>query len=136
MVSWDDGDIARTEAPHTTRGQEQIEGRPVRGPLPNQPMNRYDPGTWGRSMRRREFFVSVGGLLLAGRLSALAQSAGKLPHIGFLGTSSAAGIAARLEGFRQGLRDLGYVEGSTITIDYRWLEGHYDRLPELAADLV
>src|SRR5262249_6930693 len=62
--------------------------------------------------------------------------AGKTPNIGFLGVGSAQGFAVRVEAFRQGLRDLGYVEGKTIAIEYRWAEGRYERLPELAAELV
>jgi putative tryptophan/tyrosine transport system substrate-binding protein len=58
------------------------------------------------------------------------------PVIGFLGSAPPATFAARMEGFRLGLRDLGYVEGTNITIEYRWAEGHYERLSELAAELV
>jgi putative ABC transport system substrate-binding protein len=86
-------------------------------------------------MRRRAFLSLIGGAT-ALPLAAYAQQSGKVPRIGFLGTSSAAGIAARLEGFRQGLRDVGYLEGTNITVDYHWLEGRYERLPEMAADLV
>jgi len=57
-------------------------------------------------------------------------------RIGFLGPSSAAGIASRLEAFRAGLRDLGYVEGKNLVIEFRWAEGKYDRLSELAEELV
>ena len=56
--------------------------------------------------------------------------------IGFLGMASPTTFAARLEGLRLGLRDFGYVEGTNITMEYRFAEGHYERLPELAADLV
>lgn len=86
-------------------------------------------------MRRREFI----GLAAAGAalpLAARAQQRGKIPKIGFLGTGSLQGFAGRIEGFRQGLRDAGYVEGRTITIEYRWAEGRYERLPELAAELI
>ena len=57
-------------------------------------------------------------------------------RIGFLGSTSAAGLASRLEAFRVGLRDLGYIEGKNLVIEFRWAEGKYDRLPELAAELV
>jgi putative ABC transport system substrate-binding protein len=65
-----------------------------------------------------------------------AQHAGKLSRIGFLSTASLAGVAPRLEAFRQGLRELGYVEEKNIAIDYRSAEGKIDRLPDLAAELV
>jgi putative tryptophan/tyrosine transport system substrate-binding protein len=59
-----------------------------------------------------------------------------MPVIGFLGSASAPGFAPQLEGFRKGLEEAGYVEGRNVTIEYRWAEDHYDRLPALAADLV
>ena len=86
-------------------------------------------------MRRREFIGAIGATL-AWPHSVHAQVAGKTPRIGFLGLASPSTFAARLEGFRQGLRDLGYVEGTNITVEYRWADGHYERLPELAAELV
>src|SRR5260370_23394470 len=86
-------------------------------------------------MRRRDFIIGVASTS-AWPLAARAQQAGKVPRIGFLGMSSSSAFASRIDAFRQGLRDFGYVEGSTITIEYRWAEGHYERLPELAADLV
>jgi putative ABC transport system substrate-binding protein len=67
---------------------------------------------------------------------AVAQRPGKVPRIGFLGTSSPSDISARVEGFRQGLRDNGYIEGQNIAVEYRWAEGRLDRLPHLAAELV
>ena len=57
-------------------------------------------------------------------------------RIGFLGPTSAAGIARRLDALRAGLRDFGYIEGKNLVIEFRWAEGKYDRLPELAAELV
>jgi len=74
-------------------------------------------------------------LLLAAPVAAESQ-AGKVYRIGFLGLSSATDYAAYLQAFRQGLRDLGYEEGRNISIDYRWAEGHDERLPALAAELV
>jgi putative ABC transport system substrate-binding protein len=64
------------------------------------------------------------------------QQPTKVPRIGFLGAVSPSVIAARVEAFRQGLRDLGYVEGKNIVIEYRWAEGKFDRLPDLASELV
>ena len=74
-------------------------------------------------------------LLLAAPLTAEAQPAGTVHRIGYLssGTSS---VSAGLEGFRQGLRELGWVERQNIVIDYRYAEGRFDRLPDLAAELV
>jgi putative ABC transport system substrate-binding protein len=60
----------------------------------------------------------------------------KIPRIGLLGGGSASANAGRIEGFRQGLRELGYVEGKNVVIEYRWAEGKLDRLPALAAELV
>lgn len=77
-------------------------------------------------------------LLSASLGTAAAQPAGKVPRIGYLSPSSHSdpSIQRRLEAFRQGLRDLGYVEGQNIAIESRWTEGKDDRLPVLAADLV
>jgi putative tryptophan/tyrosine transport system substrate-binding protein len=75
-------------------------------------------------------------VLLAVAVIAEAQQPKKIPRIGFLGTSSPSAISTRVEGFRQGLRENGYVEGQNIAIEYRWAEGKLDRLPKLAADLV
>jgi putative ABC transport system substrate-binding protein len=85
-------------------------------------------------MRRREFITLLGGAA-ARPLTASAQQAGK-PVIGFLGTASANGYDAFLASFRDGLKAAGFVEGRDATIEYRWAEGHVDRLPALAADLV
>lgn len=65
-----------------------------------------------------------------------AQQAGKIPRIGFLVSGSASSDSARIEGLRQGLRELGYTEGNNITIEYRFAEGKIERLPDLAAELV
>jgi len=67
---------------------------------------------------------------------ASAQQAGKVPRIGFLKATSESAHRPLLETFRQGLRDLGYVEGKNLIIEFRWAEGRYDRLPALAAELV
>jgi putative ABC transport system substrate-binding protein len=86
-------------------------------------------------MERRTFLGSLAGGLLALPLVAQAQPAGKVPRIGFL-FSGASGPAREVDTFRQGLRDLGYIEGQNIAIEYRFAGGQVERLPELAAELV
>src|SRR5262249_2193767 len=85
-------------------------------------------------MRRREFFTVLGGAA-AWPLAAHAQQP-SIPVVGFMSTLSPESISDPVAGFRQGLRETGYREGQNVTIEYRWAQGHYDRLPELAADLV
>ena len=89
-------------------------------------------------MDRRAFISSIAISLLAAPFAVEAQPAGKVPRIGFLVAASASDSAyARLiETFRQGLRDLGYVEGRNIVVEYRYADGKYERLPALAAELV
>jgi putative ABC transport system substrate-binding protein len=74
-------------------------------------------------------------LLVAGA-AVEAQQAKKVPRIGFLSTATASSMITRVEAFRQGLRELGYVEGKNIVIEYRYAEGKFDHLPALAAELV
>jgi len=89
----------------------------------------------GGAMRRREFIKVIGGGVAAWpRLANAQQSA--MPVIGYIGTGSQNSDAFRLPSFHRGLSETGYVEGRNVTIEYRWAEGHNDRLPALAADLV
>lgn len=74
--------------------------------------------------------------ILAAPLAADGQQASKVPRIGYLEFGSAAPGTPHLEAFRQGLRDLSWVEGQNIAIEVRYAEGKHDRLPELAAELV
>jgi len=88
-------------------------------------------------MNRRKLLTLLSFGVLAGALPALAQQKGKAWRIGFLGSASPSGAPAdRMEALRAGLRDLGYVEGKNIVIEYRWAEENYGRLPQLAAELV
>jgi putative tryptophan/tyrosine transport system substrate-binding protein len=80
------------------------------------------------------FLVAV--ILLAGSVLAEAQQPARIPSIGILVWASASGISNRVETFRQRLRELGYVEGKSIVIEYRYAEGKLERLPDLAAELV
>ena len=75
-------------------------------------------------------------LLLAVAIKAEAQQLPKVPRIGILEPATSASISARIEAFRQGLRELGYVEGKNITIEYRYADGKSERIPDLAAELV
>ena len=89
----------------------------------------------GATMRRREFITLVGGAAVTWPLVARAQQP-SMPMVGFMSTLSPESISGPVAGFHQGLRETGYREGQNLTIEYRWAQGHYDRLPELAADLV
>jgi putative ABC transport system substrate-binding protein len=87
-------------------------------------------------MERRKFIEVIAGGLLAAPQPARAQQAAKVPRIGFLGNSTAA-LEANLVGpFREGLRDLGYIEGRNILIEYRWAEGKDERFPGLIVELL
>jgi putative ABC transport system substrate-binding protein len=87
-------------------------------------------------MSKKVYCLALGAMLFALSLSAEAQQPKKVPRIGFLSGSPPSSIKARTEAFRQGLRELGYVEGRNIVIEWRSAEGKRDRFPALAADLV
>jgi ABC-type uncharacterized transport system substrate-binding protein len=79
-------------------------------------------------MRRRDFVTLLSG-------AAAWPLAARMPVVGFLGAVSPGGFSERIRGFRQGLKDTGYVEGENVAIEYRWAENQLDRLPDLAADM-
>jgi putative ABC transport system substrate-binding protein len=85
-------------------------------------------------MRRRQFITLLGGAA-TWPIAARAQQPAHVPRIGFLGLGPASAFASRVEALRQGLRDLGYIEGKNVVIEFRWAET-VDQLPELAAELV
>jgi len=85
---------------------------------------------------RRKMLTAWALGALAAPLGSFAQQKGKVWRIGFLGQASASGFAGRVDALRAGLRDLGYMEGKNLVIEFRWAEGKYERLPQLAAELV
>jgi putative ABC transport system substrate-binding protein len=86
-------------------------------------------------MRRREFLALLGGAVAARPLPVGAQQ-GSLPVIGVLDPRSPDALAGRLRGFRQGLRETGFIEGENLAVEYRWAENQSERLPEMATELV
>ena len=87
-------------------------------------------------IRRREFIGALGGTALAWPLAAWAQQPTKLPTIGYLGALSPSAESRRIAAFGQRLRELGWVEGRTVAIEYRWAEGRSERFAEFAAEFV
>src|SRR5215467_13992036 len=85
-------------------------------------------------MRRRQFIAGLGSAAAWPVVARAQQPA--MPVIGFLSSGSPGPFSRMLAAFHQGLKDGGYVEGQNVAIEYRWAEGHYDRLSTLAADLV
>ncbi|HWZ39350.1 MAG TPA: ABC transporter substrate-binding protein [Bradyrhizobium sp.] len=89
-------------------------------------------------MKRREFVGLLGGAAAAAvwPSASRAQHPGKMARVGFLGLPAVDSLPQRTEAFRTGMRDLGYLEGHNVTIDYRWADSNYGRLPALLAELI
>ena len=90
-------------------------------------------------MRRREFIALLGGATAASAVRPTAtgaQTPPKIPRVGYIGGSSNAASGHIVGAIRQGLRELGYVEGQTVALEVRWAEGRNERIPELVAELV
>src|SRR5262245_36811039 len=87
-------------------------------------------------MERREFITLLGGAAAAWPLTARAQQTTKLPTIGFLGSSTPSAASQWVAAFVKRLHELGWSEGRTVAIEYRWAEGHSERLAEIAAEFV
>ena len=87
-------------------------------------------------MSKKIFAFALCAVFLTLSFASEAQHPGKIPRIGYLSSTSPSAASARIEAFRQGLRELGYVEGKNLVIEWRYAEGKLDRLPALAAELV
>src|SRR5215468_5572067 len=87
-------------------------------------------------MRRRDFITLVGSSVAGWPLAARAQQSGKLPTVGYLGAATLATESQRMAAFVQRLRELGWIEGRAVVIDYRWAEGRTERYAEIAAEFV
>src|SRR5262245_17512412 len=87
-------------------------------------------------MKRREFITLIGGAAAWPLAARAQQPTGKLPLIGFLGTNSASAQRQWTDAFLQRLRELGWIEGRTVAIEYRWADGRLERSAEILAELV
>src|SRR5262249_42285999 len=100
-------------------------------------MNDPQPeGHMASYIARRKFLGTLGGAVAAWPLAARAQQTAKLPTIGFLGSSTPASWSSWTAAFVQRLRELGWIEGRTVAVEYRWAEGRPERFAEFAAEFV
>ena len=126
-----DGTLSRMRR-HEVRSGDQPQD--CQGPRTYHSAVPAGAGGWGdRVVKRREFLCTLTGGLLAAPFAAEAQQAAKIARIGWLGSDRVGGLATA---FLQGLRDLGYVEGRNVVIEYRTADGQLERLPALATELV
>ena len=87
-------------------------------------------------LKRRDFITLLGAVAAAWPVAARAQQSAKLPTIGFLGANTASSQSQWTAAFVQRLRELGWIEGRTIAIEYRWADGRFERFAEIAAEFV
>src|SRR4029450_11622716 len=110
--------------PKRTLGSQMLASKPFIGHGPTR-----------GHMQRRKFIALLGGAAVSWPLAAAAQQPEKIARIGYLDVGPATARVDRVEAFRAGLKDLGYVEGKNLAIEFRWAE-KVEQLPDLAADLV
>ena len=134
MIGWPDNEASKM-AVERPAGSHSLAGAAHRRRSTDSYFAEATSGGEYRAGRRALLFIITLGVLL-GSLAAQAQQSSNVYRIGFLGNSTAV-LEANLVGpFREGLRDLGYVEGRNVLIEYRWAEGKYDRFPALIGELL
>jgi putative tryptophan/tyrosine transport system substrate-binding protein len=112
-------------------------GNPIRGlPMPAVISSWHSPKPWGRQMRRREFITLLGSAATVWPVTARAQQSARVPAIGFLGAATPITWEEWVAAFVQRLRELGWIDGRTIAIDFRWAEGRSERYTEIGAEFV